>query len=150
MAATVGVTGSTLAATAAVVGAGAVVLNYAFTPIANMFFNSSENALSQETSSTAFGVIGAFIFKKLVTRSQLAHPFRYSPLVKSGNAMIGGLPIKENEGTFIQSIGEEVRKWAKEADEGIGLMLTDLYDKHHPNQWVGRTQGDFYDTLFAR
>jgi len=150
LATTVGVAGSSLAAVASVAGAGAVALNYAFTPIANMFFNSSENALSQGTSNTAFGMIGTFIFKKLITRSQLAHPFRYSPLVKGGNAMVAGLPIKKTEGTFVQSIGDEIVKWAKEADEGIGLMLSDVYDKYQPNAWVGRTQGDFYDTLFAR
>lgn len=150
LATTAGAAVSSVAAVAAIAGAGSVILNYAFTPIANMFFNSSEHSLSQETTGTLFGLTGTFIFKKLITRSQLAHPFRYSPLVKGGNAMVGGLPIKKTGGTFIQSIGEDVRKWAKEADEGIGLLLTDLYDKYHPNNWAGHSQGDFVDTLFSR
>lgn len=141
-------TGS-MAALAAGVGSGAIISNIAFTPIANMFFNSSENAMSQSGSSL-FGLVGTFIFKKLITRSQLAHPFRYSPLVKGGHAMVGGLPIAKTEGSFTQSLGERIRKWAKDADQGIGLLLTDTVDKYHPNNWLDRTQGDFYDTLLYR
>ena len=135
---------------AAVAGAGKVVLDTTFAPIANMFFNSSENTLSQGTSTNPYGLIGAFIFKKLITRSQLAHPFRYSPLVKGGHAMVGGLPIAKTEGSFTQTLADDIKKWAQDADKGIGLMLSDVYDKYQPNNWVGRSQGDFYDTILGR
>jgi hypothetical protein len=117
---------------------------FAFTPIANMFFNSSEHALSQGHSTNMFGMLGTFIFRKLITRSQLAHPFRFSPLTKGGQALVGGLPIKKNKGSFMQGI----KKWAREADKGIGIMLSDLYEDISFDNWAGKTQGDFWETLF--
>ena len=129
-------------AVAAGFGAAALALNVAFTPVANMFFNSTESSVGQGGSS-AFGLIGTFFFKKLITRSQLAHPFRYSPLVKHGRAMVGALPNRRTGGTFVQSIN----RWAKEADEGIGLMLHDVNDKIRPNNWLGKWQGSWIDTL---
>lgn len=139
-------TGATVAAAAAAVGASALAFNIGFTPVANLFFNSSEHALSQGASTSPFGMMGAFIFKKLITRSQLAHPFRYSPLVKGGQAMVAGLPIHRNKGSFVQ----DLKEWAQEADEGIGMMLNDLYEDLSPNNWFGRSQGNLVETVLGR
>lgn len=116
-----------------------------FGPIANMVFNGPSNAMDQETSSGAFGMVGAFIFRKLITRTQLAQPFRYSPLTKNGKPMIGGTPGRKVDGSFVQGI----RKWAKEADEGISLMLEDFYYKIRPNNWLNQTQGSAMQSLFG-
>jgi murein DD-endopeptidase MepM/ murein hydrolase activator NlpD len=121
-------------------GIGAAYLgNLAFSPIASMIFNSSENSLGQSGSSSAFGLVGGFIFRKLITRTQLAHPFRFSPLVLNGRPMIGGLPNRRSDGTFIQKMG----KWFKDSNEGIGLMLDDTLDRMSPNNWLGQLgEGD--------
>lgn len=141
-----GAAGAPLGAVAGTVAAGTFLSSFAFAPIANMFFNSSENALGQGTSTSPFGLMGAFIFRKLITRTQLAHPFRFSPLVKNGRAMIGGLPNKKTDGSFVQGI----RTWAKEADDGVSLLLEDTMDKLNPNNWFGHTQGSFADSFWGR
>ena len=117
-----------------------------WSPIANMFYNSGEHSVGSNPSENPFGMIGCFIFRKLITRTQLAHPFRYSPLVHHGNPMVGGLPIKKNKGSFIAGI----KQWAREADEGIGLMLSDVYDDIRFGNWLGKWQGDFLDSVLGR
>jgi murein DD-endopeptidase MepM/ murein hydrolase activator NlpD len=118
---------------------------FGFSPIARMFYNKNENipAYNQETS--LFGSIGVFIFRKLVTRTQLAHPFRFSPLVLSGKPMIGGLPNRHTDGNFIQSIGD----WFKETEETIPLLISDTYDSFKTNYWFGHSEGDFDTVLFG-
>lgn len=145
-AAVAGIAGAPLAGAAAVAGGGALLSDYAFAPIANMLFNSGEHSVGTGGSTNPFGLVGTFIFKKLITRTQLAHPFRASPLVKNGSAMIGGLPNRKTDGSFVQGI----RKWAKEADEGISLMVSDFFDKINPNNYVGRTTGSFADAFWGR
>ena len=68
----------------------------------------------------------------MVTRSQLAHPFRYSPLTQQGKPMVGGMPSKYIDGSFIQGI----KRWRKETSESIPLYLEDLYDKIVVNKWI--------------
>lgn len=119
--------------------------NMAFTPIANMFFNSGEHSVGDSGHSTnPLAMIGAFIFRKQVTRSQLAHPFRYSPLVKSGKPMLGGTPCRLTDGGFLQGLD----KWAKAADDGIELLVEDIWDNIRPNNWFGswgaHSQGKFF------
>jgi murein DD-endopeptidase MepM/ murein hydrolase activator NlpD len=130
---------------AAAVGAGSILSSYAFAPIANMLFNSGEHTLGTGASTNPFGMVGTFIFKKLITRTQLAHPFRASPLVKNGRSMLGGLPNRRTDGSFTQDIGN----WFKDSTDGVGLMLTDTYDKMHPNNWFGRTTGSFTDAFLG-
>jgi len=110
-----------------------------------MFFNSSEESLGVKGASTISGMLGMFIFRKLITRTQLAHPFRFSPLVLGGKPMIGGLPNRHTDGTFVQKIGE----WAKDFDENVPLYLNDIYDNLHPNSWFGHWQGDYVETLLG-
>ena len=74
-----------------------------------------------------------------MTRTQLAHPFRFSPLVLSGKPMIGGLPNRHTDGSFIQGIGD----WFKETAETIPLYLEDTYDNFKNNYWLGHSEGDF-------
>lgn len=114
-----------------------VITEYAFAPIANMFFNAEEHSLGTGHSTNPFNLTGTFIFKKLLTRSQLAHPFRYSPLVKNGKPMLGGLPSSKIHGSFTQGI----KKWAKDSDRGIRLLLEDTYDKFRISNWWGHWQG---------
>lgn len=114
-----------------------VVTEYAFAPIANMFFNAQEHTVSGGHSTNPAALMGAFIFKKLLTRSQLAHPIRYSPLVKHGKPMLGGLPSNKVHGSFSQGL----KKWAKDSDRGLRLLLEDTYDKFVLSNWCGHWQG---------
>ena len=114
-----------------------VITEYSFAPIANMFFNAEEHTLGTGHSTNPFTLTGTFIFKKLLTRSQLAHPIRYSPLVKHGKPMLGGLPSEKVHGSFTQGI----KKWAKDSDRGIRLLLSDTYDKFRISNWWGHWQG---------
>jgi murein DD-endopeptidase MepM/ murein hydrolase activator NlpD len=112
-------------------------------PIANMFFNSSEIGLGHEPTANPFKLIGGFIFSKFITRTQVAHPMRYSPLVKGGKPMLGGLP-KQLDSTFIQKVG----KYAKSSYKGGKLLLDDTTDKYSPGNWIGRTTGGFWKSVF--
>jgi murein DD-endopeptidase MepM/ murein hydrolase activator NlpD len=121
------------------------ISTFGFSPIARMFYNGNENAVSYNQDTSLFGSIGVFIFRKLITRTQLAHPFRFSPLVLSGKPMIGGLPNRYTDGSFIQAVGN----WFKETSETIPLFLEDTYDKFKTNYWPGHSQGDFKTVFFG-
>lgn len=85
-----------------------------------------------------FKFAGVFIFRKLFTRTQLAHPFRYSPLVKNGKPMLGGVSfIRQTGGSFIQKAGD----WFTEVAEGGGLLADDLYDSYGPPNFINRQTG---------
>lgn len=114
-------------------------------PVANMFFNSSEIALGLEPSANPLKLIGSFIFSKALTRTQLAHPVRYSPLVKSGQPMLGGIP-KQLDVTFVQGI----KKFFKDGYRGGRLLISDTFDKLNPNSWVGKSTGSLFDTLLDK
>lgn len=118
---------------------------FGFSPISRMFFNKNENIPSYNQETSIFGSVGVFIFRKLITRTQLAHPFRFSPLVLSGKPMIGGLPNRHTDGSFIQSIGD----WFKETSDSIPLLLQDTYDKFKANYWFGHSEGDFDSVIFG-
>lgn len=118
---------------------------FGFSPLARMFFNKNENQPSYNQDTSIFGSIGLFIFRKLITRTQLAHPFRFSPLVLSGKPMIGGLPNRYTDGSFIQSIGD----WFKETDKSIPLLVKDTYDSFKANYWFGHSEGDFDSVIFG-
>lgn len=137
---------SPVGALAAVGGAAALGLNYAMCPIANMFFNSSENAIGGAGSgNTLFGLVGTFIFRKQITRTQLAHPFRYSALVKNGKPMLGGLPSRKLDGSFVQS----VHGFYKDYDKNVPLAMEDFFDKISPSRYVGHSTGAFWDTVWG-
>jgi len=131
------------------IGLGATALSHlpfigsAFSPIANDFWNSSTNTLGKNNSgSSAVGLIGTFVGKWAVTRSQLAHPFRFHPLVLSGNVLLGGMPNKKPGGLsnlYTQYISEPY----KDAKEGFPLLVQDTWQTMDPNNWWGKWQGDF-------
>jgi hypothetical protein len=144
---TAAIAGSAAAATIVTGGlaAGALAIaNYTLTPVAAMFFNSDLNSLGGD-SQTPLGMVGTFIFRKLITRTQLAHPFRFSPLVLGGLPMVGGLPNRRNDGTFVQRIG----KWFRDSGESIGLLLDDTMDRMNPNNWAGQLGEGDIKTLFT-
>jgi murein DD-endopeptidase MepM/ murein hydrolase activator NlpD len=116
-----------------------------FSPIARMFYNQYENQISYNQGSSVFGSVGTFIFRKLITRTQLAQPFRFSPLVLSGKPMIGGLPNKHTDGSFLQPIND----WFKESAESIPIYIDDTYDKFKANYWFGNSTGDFSTVFFG-
>lgn len=113
--------------------------------IANAVFNQSELAIGAGTSSNPFGLVGAFIFRKLLTRSQLEHPFRYSPLVKGGQPMIGGLPTRKVDGSFIMGF----RKFFKDGVPGFKLLVDEVIDEYSPSNLFGNTQGSLIDSIFG-
>jgi len=103
----------------------------------DMAVSAIKTAVTSPFSPLAAGLwaptlVGTFILRKLVSRSQLAHPFRYSPLVKQGKPMIGGMPSRYVDGSFIQGID----RWFKETSESIPLYMEHLYDKIVVNEWV--------------
>lgn len=123
-------------AAGAAIGAG-------FNSLGTIFFSSSENSIGITNGGT-FGLLGLFFFRKLVTRTQMAHPFRFSPLVMGAKPMIGGLPNRRTDGSFIQGIG----KWFKESADGLPLLVEDTRDRMNPNNWIGYLgQGDLASTL---
>jgi LAS superfamily LD-carboxypeptidase LdcB len=107
-------------------------------PLAAMFFNSAEHTLSTGTNNSPLALIGTFVFKKLITRTQLAHPFRFSPLVLQSHPMIGGLPNRKTDGGFFQPFGE----WKKDFKDYSSQYLEHLMDKFNPNNWLDKSEGD--------
>jgi hypothetical protein len=103
----------------------AAVSNWALAPIANAFFNSGERSLGQNGSTNFFGLVGTFIFRKLITKTQLNHPFRFSPLVKNGRPLLGGLPSRRTDGSFIV----EQKTMFKEGMQGSRLQLDKIEDE---------------------
>jgi murein DD-endopeptidase MepM/ murein hydrolase activator NlpD len=121
------------------------MLNSTASAISTAFFSASENVLDQSPNS-AFGMIGTFIFSKLITRTQLAHPVRFSPLVLNGYPMIGGLPNRRTDGSFIQQLGI----WKKDFNEGLPLLIQDTRDKLQPGYWTkGLAPGNLKDYLIG-
>jgi len=116
--------------------------------LANSFAQSSESvsfgALATTLAKTAIvgavrhNFIGTFILDKLLTRSQLAHPLRFSPLVLQGKPMLGGVPTRSNKGSFAQSVA----RWSSRTRATSPLYAEHLYDKINPNNWF-RPQGSF-------
>lgn len=144
------------AAAAAAIGAGAIqalklaakgaaIGTFGFSAIANAVFNQSELSIGGGITTNPFGMVGAFIFRKLLTRSQLEHPFRYSPLVKNGKPMIGGLPTRKVDGSFIHGF----RKFFKEGLPGFKLLVDEFTDEYSPANLFGNTQGSFTDFLLG-
>ena len=119
-------------------------LAWSGSPLAGMILNNGDNSLDQDRPASLVTMAGTFIFRKLITRTQMAHPFRYSPLVKNGRPMIGGFPNDTTDGSFIQGI----KTWIKDWDKNVGLFIDDYYDKIHPSSWYGHSGGSFYDHLF--
>jgi LAS superfamily LD-carboxypeptidase LdcB len=109
-----------------------------FSPIAALFFNSAEHTLSTGTNNSPFSLIGTFIFKKLITRTQLSHPFRFSPIILQGHPMIGGLPNRKTDGGFFQPLGE----WKKDMSDYGSQYLDYLLERTNPNNWFGKTNGE--------
>ena len=58
--------------------------------------------------------------------------------------MIGGLPNRRSDGTFLQKIG----KWFKDSEDGISLLLDDTMDSLNPNNWLGQLGEGDIKTLF--
>lgn len=112
--------------------------------LVSALFNSGENTLGTGGNATILGAVGTFVFRKMITRTQLAHPFRYSPLVKNGKPMIGGFPNKITDGSFIQGI----KTWFKDFNQNVPLLIDDYYNKIHPNRWIGQSQGSLSQYLF--
>ncbi len=122
----------------------ASTVGFALNPLGSLFFNGSETSLGIDGSSSPFGFAGVFVFSKLITRTQLAHPFRFSPLVMGAKPMVGGLPNRRTDGTFIQVGG----KWIKEYADGLPLLVEDVRDRMSPNNWIGYLgQGDLKKSL---
>lgn len=113
--------------------------NAVFTPLSYAFFNSSENAVSVDGNHSLFGLLGTFVFRKLITRTQLAHPLRYSPLTLQGKPLIGGLPNRYTDGNFFSPVG----RWFKEAASAAPLWVEDAHDRMKLNNWFN-PQGDFF------
>jgi hypothetical protein len=90
-------------------------------------------------------MLGTFIWRKFLTKSQLAHPFRFSPLLKGGKPMLGGFPSKIIDNGFIQ----RADRWIKDFDENIGLAMDDFYDKIQPSNWAHTSTGSFSKYLLG-
>ena len=105
--------------------------------MASSMSDSVDNSVGNPINT--HGLLGTFIFRKLTSRSQLAHLFHYSPLVLQGKPLIGGLPTKRNDGSWIQGIG----RWFKDANESTPLYLDHFYDTIDPNNWFA-PQGSWW------
>jgi murein DD-endopeptidase MepM/ murein hydrolase activator NlpD len=105
--------------------------------LGGLFFNSTENTLSTGTNNGPFSLLGLFVFKKLITKTQLAHPFRFSPLVLQTHPMIGGLPNRRTGGGFFQPLGDFIQDY-----KDYGMQYFEyLADKISPQSWLGKSEG---------
>jgi len=89
---------------------------------------------------------GMFCFRKLITRSQYQHPLRYSPLTIQGMPMLGGVPTRHIDGTFVCGINISpgaVSNWFKDAGTSMPLYTDYLTDLLSPNNIV-RPVGTFF------
>lgn len=118
--------------------AGPTIKIDSYSPLASLFFNAEENALGMEADGYS-GLINILGINKLITRSQLAHPFRFSPLSRSGRPM-GALPTKKTNGTFMEGIN----KWFHKSFTDAPLLLDDFIDKIHPSHWWGKSSGTWF------
>jgi murein DD-endopeptidase MepM/ murein hydrolase activator NlpD len=106
----------------------------------NIFGDPSANAIGATSPSSFGGLVGAFIYRKLFMRTQLAHPFRFSPLVHHGKPLLGGAnSIRKTSGSFIQ----RVDKWLEDTNKDAGLYIDHLKDTMNPNNWFGNSTGSF-------
>jgi len=121
----------------------ATISDYAFAPIANAFFNTSERTLGQGANTSVAGLVGAFVFRKLITRSQLKHPFRYSPLVKNSRPLLGALPNRKTDGSFITEAGNMI----KEGLAGKSLLLDKIEDEWFSIKGYINDRGSFMSSL---
>jgi hypothetical protein len=114
-----------------------------------MFFNASSSSLNSNSKYsyqfTPAGMLGLFIFKKLVTRTQLAHPFTFSPLVMNGKPMVGGLPNRITDGSFTQRLDG----WVKDLSKNAPLLIEDYYTKMTPSYWANSSQGSLSNFIFG-
>ena len=73
----------------------------------------------------ALDAVGMFLFRKMITRTQMQHLFEYSPLTVRGRPLLGGLPLFKKPygpGSFIKNIQEEFNIWYTEGVEGEALL----------------------------
>lgn len=101
---------------------------------------AEEAAVGATGPGSLGGLVGGFIYRKLLTRTQLAHPFHYSPLVHGGKPMLGGVScIRQTSGSFIQAAG----KWFRDSKKDAGLYIDHITDMLNPNNIIGRRTGSF-------
>lgn len=113
------------------------ILNISFSPVSAMFFSSASNTSGKSKVQGVGNLVGTFIFKKLLTRTQLAHPFRFSPLVLQSRPMIGGLPNRKTGGTFTEAIGD----WEYDMKHHGNDYLESLMNRFSPRNWLNKTEG---------
>lgn len=95
-------------------------------------------ALGFWAANTVLDMTGTFIWNKLATRSQCGHLFRYSPVVKHGKALTGGIPLDANDIGFIQKLGN----WFKRLDDSH-LVFEEVAYTINPANWFEGSQGNF-------
>lgn len=119
------------------------VANRGFNLMSTLFFSSQDSVGGSDGASSIFGLTGSFIWSKLMTSTQFAHPIIYSPLVVSGKPMLGGTPTRRIDNSFIQS----VKGWFKGKAYDSKLLLDEVYDNIRPNNWLNQSQGNFWKTF---
>lgn len=144
-----GVVGAASLAATGVAMAGAAILGTAAAPIliglglVGYFFTDNlllddGDQYSNGKSVGALDAVGIWLFRKHITRTQMANLFQYSPLSVRGRSLLGGLPVFQKEhgpGTFIQSIKEEVFGWHSDAQEGKGALALEEDIKNNPEYY---------------
>ena len=121
-------------------------LNLPISALGAMFFNSTDSAIGADGPGSLTGFLGTFIWNKLATRTQFAHPLRYSPVVVHGQALAGGVPLDRLDCGFFQSI----KNFIKDTGKSSKLYLTDMYEQISPNNWFGHRQGDALSSILGR
>lgn len=103
--------------------------------------------LGKATPSTIRGTMGYMVMRNFITRTQFAHPLRYNPLNYMGRPMLGGLPHRVLDSSFLNMLG--IKKFFRESEEFAGLFLDYAYGKLTViNRWAGSTsEGDFVKYL---
>jgi murein DD-endopeptidase MepM/ murein hydrolase activator NlpD len=90
----------------------------------------------EEGSTGLLDDLGLFMFRKYITRTQMAHLFEYSPLIVRGRPMLGGLPTRTKApGSFMQGWWDDKVKWWNEGKEARPILDFELQMLNNPENF---------------
>jgi len=109
------------------------ILGYFFTD--NLLLDEADRYDPSGYELGPLDAVGMFIFRKMITRTQMQHLFEYSPLTVRGRPLLGGLPINKKSygpGSFIQNITSKTKDWWVEGYEGRGVEALVRDEQNNP------------------
>ena len=125
---TAGLTSIAVLGTAGAIAGGAYAIAGAFGLI--------NDEADEEGSQGWLDDLGLFMFRKHITRTQMAHLFEYSPLIVRGRPLLGGLPTRTKApGSFMQGWWDDKIKWWNEGKEARPILDFELQMLNNPENF---------------